>query len=591
MYIRQIQPDKLVMIKPLRATLSMLALILMLLGMLSPWLGQDALAAPISVARAWGVNGAGQLGDGSNTVRHTAVAVSSISDLLAVATNGDHNVALRAGGTVWTWGMNTYGQLGDGTTTNRNTPVQVPGLINIIAVAAGDEHTLALKSDGTVWAWGANGSGQLGDGSITNRAAPVQVSGLVGVKTINAGFRHSLAIRSDGTMMAWGWNGYGQLGDGTTTNRSTPVQTTTLSAVTSISGGYGHTLARRNDGTVWTWGRNNNGQLGDGTTTDRAAPALISSVSGATSVVAGDYHSLMILTDGSVRAWGSNTYGQLGDGTTTMRTTPVAVSGLINVTTVAAGLYHSLATKSDGTAWSWGFNDFGRLGDGTITNRHTPVQVSGVERATTVAAGNAHSLTLVVIDPGSRFADVPTSYWAYEQIEAFAGRGITNGCGKNTLGQALYCPDRGVTRAEMATFLTRNLGYDKQSPPSTPTFADVPANYWAYGQIEAFAVLGITQGCGRNAQGQLLFCPDRGVTRAEMAVFIDRAQDQTELRSASATFADVPPSYWAYGWIERFYTLGITTGCSTSSTGQRFFCPDRGVTRAEMAVFLIRAYP
>jgi hypothetical protein len=53
----------------------------------------------------------------------------------------------------------------------------------------------------------------------------------------------------------------------------------------------------------------------------------------------------------------------------------------------------------------------------------------------------------------------------------------------------------------------------------------------------------------------------------------------------------VPPSYWAFGWVERFFTLGITTGCGEDENGNRVYCPDRGVTRAEMAVFIIRAYP
>ncbi len=130
--------------------------------------------------------------------------------------------------------------------------------------------------------------------------------------------------------------------------------------------------------------------------------------------------------------------------------------------------------------------------------------------------------------------------------------------------------------------------------PSTgpaPSFADVPTGYWAHEQIISFARRGITTGCGDNDRGQRLYCPERGVTRAEMAAFLDRAKKQTELANPTPTFADVPPSYWAYGWIERFFTLGVTTGCGTDDGGNKVYCPDRGVTRAEMAVFIIRAYP
>jgi hypothetical protein len=192
--------------------------------------------------------------------------------------------------------------------------------------------------------------------------------------------------------------------------------------------------------------------------------------------------------------------------------------------------------------------------------------------------------------PGQTFADVSASYWAYDQIEQIAARGITTGCGTDNAGRRVFCPERGVTRAEMAVFITRTLG-QANMPASGQTFADVPPDYWAYGQIEAFARLGITTGCGVDALGRLLFCPERGVTRAEMAAFLVRAKGQTELTGSAPTFADVPTGYWAYGWIERFLALNVTTGCGTDEQGNRIYCPDRGVTRAEMAVFLIRAYP
>ncbi len=49
------------------------------------------------------------------------------------------------------------------------------------------------------------------------------------------------------------------------------------------------------------------------------------------------------------------------------------------------------------------------------------------------------------------------------------------------------------------------------------------------------------------------------------------------------TFIDVPPSYWAWTFIERLYYSGVTTGC-----GAGIYCPGASVTRAQMAVFLLR---
>jgi ELWxxDGT repeat protein len=49
---------------------------------------------------------------------------------------------------------------------------------------------------------------------------------------------------------------------------------------------------------------------------------------------------------------------------------------------------------------------------------------------------------------GTRFADVPATYYAARWIEQLAADGITAGCGGGN-----YCPDQPITRGEMAVFL------------------------------------------------------------------------------------------------------------------------------------------
>jgi alpha-tubulin suppressor-like RCC1 family protein len=196
----------------------------------------------------WGYNHYGQLGNGTNVNRTTPVQASGLSGVTAVASQAqaNHSLALKSDGTVWAWGLNNYGQLGNGTTNGSNpnpTAVQVSGVSGVSAIAAGASHSLALKTDGTVWAWGLNFSGQLGNGTTTNSSIPVQVSGLSEVTAIAAGSSHSLAVKSDGTAWAWGYNAWGQLGNGTTTNSSTPVKVTGLSGMTAIAGGDIHSVA------------------------------------------------------------------------------------------------------------------------------------------------------------------------------------------------------------------------------------------------------------------------------------------------------------------------------------------------------------
>lgn len=54
--------------------------------------------------------------------------------------------------------------------------------------------------------------------------------------------------------------------------------------------------------------------------------------------------------------------------------------------------------------------------------------------------------------------------------------------------------------------------------PATATFSDVPTNHPYFRHIELLAESLITGGCGNG-----LFCPDRPLTRGEMAVFLAEA--------------------------------------------------------------------
>ena len=119
----------------------------------------------------------------------------------------------------------------------------------------------------------------------------------------------------------------------------------------------------------------------------------------------------------------------------------------------------------------------------------------------------------------------------------------------------------------------------------SPTFADVPAEYWAFAAIEAVAYNSISLGCASNPRR---FCPEDFVARDEMAVFLERATRGIGYPFAptGVLFADVPITHWAVGPIEQLYADGITLGCRVSPLR---FCPDSNVTRAEMAIFLLRA--
>jgi alpha-tubulin suppressor-like RCC1 family protein len=73
-------------------------------------------------------------------------------ETLNVAAGYDHSLFLKRDGTVWAVGGNKYGQLGDGTNESRSTAVQVNGMKDVVGIAANGVHSLFLKRDGTVWA-------------------------------------------------------------------------------------------------------------------------------------------------------------------------------------------------------------------------------------------------------------------------------------------------------------------------------------------------------------------------------------------------------------------------------------------------------
>ncbi len=177
------------------------------------------------------------------------------------------------------------------------------------------------------------------------------------------------------------------------------------------------------------------------------------------------------------------------------------------------------------------------------------------------------------------FNDVPVEYWAYSFVETLAAHGITTGCGAGS-----YCPEDNVTRAQMAVFLERGIhGSDYIPPPATGTlFGDVGIGSFASSFIEQLYADGITAGCGNGN-----YCPDAIVTRDLMAIFLLRAKHGPDYTPPPATgiFSDVGVGRFAAAWIEQFAAEGISAGCGTGD-----FCPGDPVTRAQMAVFLVRAF-
>lgn len=318
--------------------------------------------------------GAG-LGDCGAEEHITPGPVVGLPEIVAIDAMSLGGVALDAEGGLWTWGLNNAGDVGDGSTAPRCTPAQVEGLPEIVAFSAGGEHVLALDADGVVWAWGDNSQGQLGQGDTADALLPVRVSDLPTIVEIAAGYRHSVALDEDGAVWLWGDNTYGQLGR-LGGDALSPIELGEDGFV-SITAGGGANYATDEDGRVRVWGANYEGELCLGTDYEaaHATPSWSAELEGLTTIVGGHDFAMGMDATGQLSTWGGNGNGQLGNGTTALAT-PTAQRVPLASTTIATGMWHSLAIDADGQLWAWGWNATAQLGLEDTINRTTPTLVT-----------------------------------------------------------------------------------------------------------------------------------------------------------------------------------------------------------------------
>ncbi|MDJ0663505.1 MAG: M23 family metallopeptidase [Acidimicrobiia bacterium] len=159
-------------------------------------------------------------------------------------------------------------------------------------------------------------------------------------------------------------------------------------------------------------------------------------------------------------------------------------------------------------------------------------------------------------------------------IDKIAELGITKGCNPPVNDQ--FCPQRQITRGEMAAFLRRNLDLPGSD---TNYFSDDGESIFS-GDIDALAEAGIAFGCTETE-----FCPNEPLLREELAELFVRAYG-FENPEGTDFFVDDDGNRFEES-INAMAANRITLGCNPPDNTE--YCPTRALSRAEMASFFARA--
>ncbi|MBS1830947.1 MAG: S-layer homology domain-containing protein, partial [Acidobacteria bacterium] len=205
-----------------------------------------------------------------------------------------------------------------------------------------------------------------------------------------------------------------------------------------------------------------------------------------------------------------------------------------------------------------------------------------------IALGAA--LALWPVQVKGQFTDVPLSdpriYWNADLMRL---TGLTRGCVATPLQ---FCPEATITRAQMSAFVVRAVYWaltgdgDGFSTSSVPYFSDVPSTHILFRYIQKMKELGITSGCGYDANGALKYCEDRPITWGEMTVFSVRGWEIVSNGLVTGEFpfpatpyyadssgSDAYPAEW-HKYIQKGRELGMfrTDGSAGCPGNASVFC-------------------
>jgi len=351
--------------------------------------------------KCWGQNNFGQLGfDTGGRDQAQPTLVPNLSGVLQITAGSVHTCALITGGIAKCWGGNFSGQLGDGTRVSKPAPTTVSNLSDISSIQAGTSQTCAIAG-GNVSCWGK----QVLHSYKKPNPFPLSITppystiseyvdsplplgtGVSQAKRLAIGINFNCALLNEGKVACWGNNELGQLGLENALSNRNPVFLPDLENVIQIDAGPEHACAVLSDHTLKCWGSNHSGQLGlDSVTTEYgqelpqpnevSSPTTVPNLNGVSQVAAGGVHTCALLDNGQVQCWGDNNAGQIGNGKFEAAFSPNEVNGLSEAKSLSSFGGHTCAVLSDVSIACWGLNENGQLGIQGVWGSREPVTIN-----------------------------------------------------------------------------------------------------------------------------------------------------------------------------------------------------------------------
>lgn len=186
------------------------------------------------------------------------------------------------------------------------------------------------------------------------------------------------------------------------------------------------------------------------------------------------------------------------------------------------------------------------------------------------ANGGPEPMTLATNSPGCPWTASSDSWIT----------GVSAGLGGAALSAVAQPNTTGAPRSGSISIGSQTIATTEEE--TVRQFTDVNPGDFDFDAVDLLKNQNITSGCSATQ-----YCPGNSTTRAQMAIFIVRAVmggDNFSIAQQSPYFNDVPATAFGFKWIQKMYELGITGGCGGGN-----YCPNDPVTRAQMAIFIIRA--